>query len=204
MPSGKRFVIVFVVDGLRPDAVTAENTPTLFRLKTEGVNFTNGHAVFPTVTRVNAAALGTGTQPGTNGILGNQMYVPAVEPRRAFDTGDYRNLLALDRATGGRVVLTPTPGERLASRGLALAAVRSGSTGSALLTNPRAVAGVGVLINGYFNPGRTVAWPASVSEAVLAKFGPAPAKTGGDRYHASVTWTQHVLRAHVLPEHPPA
>src|SRR5437879_9595749 len=78
MPSGKRFVIVFVVDGLRPDAVTAENTPTLFRLKTEGVNFTNGHAVFPTVTRVNAAALGTGTQPGTNGILGNQMYVPAV------------------------------------------------------------------------------------------------------------------------------
>src|SRR5204862_264864 len=126
MPSGKRFVVVFVVDGLRPDAVTAENTPTLFRLKTEGVNFTNGHAVFPTVTRVNAAALGTGTQPGTNGILGNQMYVPAVEPRRAFDTGDYRNLLALDRATGGRVVLTPTLGERLAARGLRLAAVSSG------------------------------------------------------------------------------
>src|SRR5947208_15190459 len=110
MPSGKRFVIVFVVDGLRPDAVTAENTPTLFRLKTEGVNFTNGHAVFPTVTRVNAAALGTGTQPGTNGILGNQMYVPAVEPRRAFATGDYRDLLALDRATGARVVPPPSLG----------------------------------------------------------------------------------------------
>ena len=204
MPSGKRFVIVFVVDGLRPDAVTAENTPTLFRLKTEGVNFTNGHAVFPTVTRVNAAALGTGTQPGTNGILGNQMYVPAVEPRRAFDTGDYRNLLALDRATGGRLVLVPTLAERLAARGLRLAAVSSGSTGSALLTNPRAVAGVGVLMNGYFDPGRTVAWPASVSEAVLAKFGPAPAKTGGDRYDASVTWTQRVLREYVLPELQPA
>src|SRR5437899_3275103 len=78
MPTGKRFIIVFVVDGLRPDAITAENTPTLFRLKTEGVEFTNSHAVFPTVTRVNAAALGTGTQPGTNGILGNQMYVAAV------------------------------------------------------------------------------------------------------------------------------
>jgi predicted AlkP superfamily pyrophosphatase or phosphodiesterase len=71
MPTDKRFIIVFVVDGLRPDAITAEDTPTLFRLRTEGVDFTNSHAVFPTVTRVNAAALSTGTQPGTNGILGN-------------------------------------------------------------------------------------------------------------------------------------
>src|SRR2546427_6171628 len=85
MPTGKRFVIVFVVDGLRPDAITAEDTPTLFRLRTEGVDFTRGHAVFPTVTRVNAAALGTGMQPGTSGILGNQMFVPAVDPRRAFE-----------------------------------------------------------------------------------------------------------------------
>ena len=63
MPLDKRFVIVFVVDGLRPDAITAENTPTLHRLRTEGVNFADSHAVFPTVTRVNAAALSTGTQP---------------------------------------------------------------------------------------------------------------------------------------------
>ncbi len=204
MPTGKRFVIVFVVDGLRPDAITAEDTPTLFRLRTEGVDFTRGHAVFPTVTRVNAAALGTGMQPGTSGILGNQMFVPAVDPRRAFDTGDYRNLLALDRATGGRLVLVRTLAERLAARGLRLAAVSSGSTGSALLTNPRAPAGVGVLINGYFDPGRMVAWPADVSGTVLAKFGPAPAKTGGDRYDASVAWTQRVLREYVIPELQPA
>src|SRR5438552_15717387 len=117
MPSGKRFVIVFVVDGLRPDAITAENTPTLFRLKTEGVNFTNGHAVSPTRTRVNAAALVTGTQPGTNGILGNQMYVPAVDPRRALDTGDYRNLPALDPTTARHVRLTPTLRQLLPARG---------------------------------------------------------------------------------------
>src|SRR2546422_2804530 len=204
MQNGTRFVIVFVVDGLRPDAITAEDTPTLFRLRTEGVDFTRGHAVFPTVTRVNAAALGTGMQPGTSGILGNQMFVPAVDPRRAFDTGDYRNLLALDRATGGRLVLVRTLAERLAARGLRLAAVSSGSTGSALLTNPRAPAGVGVLINGYFDPGRMVAWPADVSGTVLAKFGPAPAKTGGDRYDASVAWTQRVLREYVIPELQPA
>src|SRR5712671_1937114 len=148
MPSGRRFVIVFVVDGLRPDAITPDGTPTLSRLRSEGVDFTNGHAVFPTVTRVNAAALGTGMHPGSNGVLGNQMYAAAVDPRRALDTGNHRRLLELDQTTGGRLVLTETLGERLSARGLRLAAVSSGSTGSALLTNPRAPGGIGVLVNG--------------------------------------------------------
>jgi arylsulfatase A-like enzyme len=198
--STPRFVIVFVVDGLRPDAITPEDTPTLFRLKTEGVDFTHSHAVFPTVTRVNAAALATGTQPGTNGIVGNQMYVSAVDPRRAFDTGNYRNLLRLDQATDGRLVFARTLAERLQARGLSMAGVSSGSTGSAFLLNPRAPSGVGVLVNGYFDPGKTVAYPPGVSAAILAKLGPAPAKEGGGRYDAVVAWTQRVLREYVLPE----
>ncbi len=165
MPSGRRFVIVFVVDGLRPDAITPDGTPTLSRLRSEGVDFTNGHAVFPTVTRVNAAALGTGMHPGSNGVLGNQMYAAAVDPRRALDTGNHRRLLELDQTTGGRLVLTETLGERLSARGLRLAAVSSGSTGSALLTNPRAPGGIGVLVNGAFDPGKMVAWPSQVSGA---------------------------------------
>jgi predicted AlkP superfamily pyrophosphatase or phosphodiesterase len=204
MPTDKRFVIVFVVDGLRPDAITAEDTPTLFRLRTEGVDFTNSHAVFPTVTRVNAAALSTGTQPGTNGILGNQMYVPAVDPRRAFDTGNYRNLRTLDQATGGRLVLAPTLAERLQARGLRLAGVSSGSTGSAFLLNPRAPSGVGVLVNGDFDPGKTVAYPPDVNATILAKFGPAPVKVVADRYDTAVAWAQRVLREYVLPELDPA
>jgi arylsulfatase A-like enzyme len=175
MPNGKRFVIVFVVDGLRPDAITRELTPTLVRLRAEGVDFTNSHSVFPTVTRVNAAAIGTGMQPSATGILGNQMFAPAVDSRRALDTGNHRRLLELDRATGGRLVLTETLGERLQARGLRLASVSSGSTGSALLTNSRAPHGVGVLINGAFEPGKQVAWPADVNDTILAKFGAAPA-----------------------------
>jgi arylsulfatase A-like enzyme len=201
VPPVRRLVLVLVVDGLRPDSITAEDTPTLFRLRAEGVDLVNSHAVFPTVTRVNAAAIATGTQPGTNGLVGNQMFVPAVDDRRAFDTGDHRNFLALDRATGGRVLQAPTLAERLHARGLRLAGVSSGSTGSAFLLNPRSVAGVGALVNGYLEPGQTVAYPAPVSEAVLARFGPAPAKApGGARFDASVNWTQRVLREYVLPE----
>ena len=53
--------LVLVLDGLRPDSITEQETPHLWRLREEGVNFPNGHAVFPTVTRANAAAIGTGT-----------------------------------------------------------------------------------------------------------------------------------------------
>jgi predicted AlkP superfamily pyrophosphatase or phosphodiesterase len=197
----RRLVLVLVVDGLRPDSITAEDTPTLFRLRAEGVDLVNSHAVFPTVTRVNAAAIATGTQPGTNGLVGNQMFVPAVDERRAFDTGNHRNFLALDRATGGRVLQASTLAERLHARGLRLAGVSSGSTGSAFLLNPKSIAGVGALVNGYLEPGRTVAYPTPVSEAVLARFGPAPAKAPGSaRFDASVSWTQRVLREYVLPE----
>ena len=198
-------MLVFVVDGLRPDSITAEDTPTLVRLRAEGVELVNSHAVFPTVTRVNAAAIATGTQPGTNGLVGNQMFVPAVDSRRAFDTGNYRNFLTLDQATGGRGLQAPTLAERLHARGLVLAGVSSGSTGSAFLLNPKSVSGIGALVNGYLDPGKTMAYPAGISEAVLARFGPAPVKApGGARFDAAVTWTQRVLREYVLPELAPA
>jgi len=199
------FVIVFVVDGLRPDAITPETTPTLHRLRAEGVDFASSHAVFPTVTRVNAAALSTGAQPAASGIVGNQMFVPVVEPLRAFDTGSHLNLMKLDAATGGGLLGAPTLAERLHAHGLRLAAVSSGSTGSAFLLNPRAPAGVGVLVNGYLSPGPTVAYPAAASAAILERFGPAPVKEpGAARFDAVVTWTQRVLREYVLPELRPA
>ncbi|WP_225912931.1 alkaline phosphatase family protein [Nostoc flagelliforme] len=37
--------------------------PNLYRLRQQGVNYVNGHAVFPTVTRVNSAAIATGYYP---------------------------------------------------------------------------------------------------------------------------------------------
>ncbi|HTO11325.1 MAG TPA: alkaline phosphatase family protein [Candidatus Binatia bacterium] len=203
MAARPRLVVVVVVDGLRPDAITVEDTPALARLHAEGVDFTNSHSVFPTVTRVNAATLVTGAQPCTHGIVGNEMYVPAVDPARAFSTQDYRRLVRLDEVTAGRLTLVPTLAERLHAHGLRLAAVSSGSTGSAWLLNPRAAGGVGALVNGFFEPGKTVAYPHAVSEAVLARFGPAPAK-GGERYDAVVSWTQRVLREHVLPALEPA
>jgi arylsulfatase A-like enzyme len=194
-------ILVFVVDGLRPDAFNAEDTPTLERLRREGVDFVAGHSVFPTVTRVNAATIATGAQPATHGIVGNQMYAPAVYPTRAFGTDGWKNLVKLDEATEGRLVFVPTLAERLQAQDKRLAAVSSGSTGSAFLLNPRAPRGVGILINGYLEPGTRVAYPDAVNAAVLARFGPAPAKGGRtERYDPVVDWTQTVLADYVIPE----
>jgi predicted AlkP superfamily pyrophosphatase or phosphodiesterase len=161
----------------------------------------NSHAVFPTVTRVNATAISTGTYPDRNGILGNRIYVRAIDPNFAFNNDDHRNLLRLDEATGGGMVLAKSLGEILAERGKRLAAVSSGSTGQALLLNPRAPKGVGVLVNGYWELGVRVAFPPAVNDAVLARFGPAPARGGASASDdAAVAWTQGVLRDYVLPE----
>jgi predicted AlkP superfamily pyrophosphatase or phosphodiesterase len=193
--------LVLVLDGLRPDAITPEETPNLWRLRQEGVNFPNGHAVFPTVTRVNATAISTGTYPDRNGILGNRIYVRAVDPNFAFLNDDHRNLLRLDEVTGGGMVLVKSLGEILVERGKRFAAVSSGSTGQVLLLNPRAPKGIGVLINGYWEPRVRVAFPLEVNDTVLQRFGPAPARGGATASDdAAVAWTQRVLRDYVLPE----
>src|SRR5437660_6460785 len=184
-----------VLDGLRPDAITPGETPNLWRLRQEGVNFPNSHAVFPTVTRVNATAISTGTYPDRNGILGNRIYVRAVDPNFAFSNDDHRNLLRLDEATGGGMVLAKSLAEILAERGKRLAVVSSGSTGQALVLNPRAPKGVGMLINGYWEPGVRVGFPAAVSDEVLRRFGAAPKLGAGSPDEANdnaVAWTQGV------------
>src|SRR5262247_1452267 len=193
--------LVMVLDGLRPDSITAEETPNLWRLRQEGVNFLNGHSVFPTVTRANATAIATGTYPDRNAIFGNSLYVRAVDPNRAFVNDDHQALLRLDAVTGGGMVLTESLGEILAKRGKTLAVVSSGSTGSALLANHRAPKGVGVLVNAYWEPGVRVGFPDAVNEAILRRFPAAPTRGGAkDSFVAQVIWTQQVLRDYVLPD----
>ena len=69
-----RLVILMVWDGLRPDSVTQGDTPNLYALAHEGTYFADHHAMFPSLTMVNAAALATANPPSTNGISGNTMY----------------------------------------------------------------------------------------------------------------------------------
>ena len=191
-----RLILIVVVDGLRPDSINSQDTPTLFRLRQEGVSYTNSHSVFPTVTRVNAAAISTGTYPDVNGLVSNSMFVPAVNPNRPFNTSDHLQLLKLRDVSGGRLLFARSLADRLTERGISFAAVSSGSTGSALLLNHRAPEGIGLVVNGKFEPGRRVAYPDKFNAAILSRFGPGP----GEEDSSSVDWADRVLREYVLPE----
>jgi arylsulfatase A-like enzyme len=87
-------VVVVVWDGMRPDLITSENTPTLSALVRSGVIFKRNHAAYPSSTNVNGAVLATGVTPGHSGIIANLEFWPAIDPLKPFDTSDFP---ALDR-----------------------------------------------------------------------------------------------------------
>ncbi len=74
-----RHVVVVVWDGMRPDFVSEETTPTLWKLAREGVTFRNHHPVYPSATQVNGTALVTGVYPGKNGVIANYEYRPEID-----------------------------------------------------------------------------------------------------------------------------
>lgn len=71
----RRNAIIFVADGLRHGSVNPIDTPALYQVRTEGVHFANSHAVFPTQTMPNAAAMATGHYPGDTGQFANQLFI---------------------------------------------------------------------------------------------------------------------------------
>lgn len=79
-------IVVVVWDGLRPDSVNKQNTPTLHKLAKEGVFFQNHHAVYPSSTQVNGVAMATGAYPNRNGIIANREYRPEIDPLKHVDT----------------------------------------------------------------------------------------------------------------------
>lgn len=89
-------VVVVVWDGMRPDYVSPQYTPTLHELATRGVFFKNHHSTYVTSTEVNGATLSTGMYPNHGGILANVQYRPelswlnphATESLEAIRRGD--------------------------------------------------------------------------------------------------------------------
>ncbi len=157
--------LIIVIDGLRPDYITPETMPNLVALRQRGFFGADHHAVFPTVTRVNAPSLVTGAYPRTHGLMGNTMYVPHLRHERPLNTGDADDLRLLDAATDGALLTTPSLGEILQQHGKRLFVASSGSAGSAFLLNHR---GAGLVHHTYVLPDTL----APLIDAVL---GPAPA-----------------------------
>jgi arylsulfatase A-like enzyme len=157
--------LVIVVDGLRPDFVTAALMPRLTRLGQRGMIFRAHHSVLPTVTRVNASSMATGTYAESHGLLGNTVYVPAVNAAKGLDTGSRENLEAI-AAADGPLLTAPSLGELLPAAGKTLFVAGAGTSGAAFLLNH--TVGTGAIVHQEFTR------PESLRAHVLDALGPPP------------------------------
>ncbi|MGE3273419.1 MAG: alkaline phosphatase family protein, partial [Chloroflexota bacterium] len=191
--ASRAFVMVW--DGMRPDMISMDLTPNLWRLTQEGVHFQDSHAVFPTVTRINSTSLATGSQPAGHGILGNSLYVPAVNPKAAINMGDHRDLEAVAKLRGGRAVARESLADLIGAKGGKTVVVSTGSPGSAWLCHPRILerteAG-----DRLIHP--VIPSPANALEPVIKQLGPMPEATiPNSRQNL---WFTRAIVEHVIPD----
>src|ERR1700757_1895580 len=112
-----RHVVVVVWDGMRPDFVTEQNTPTLWKLAREGITFRKHHAVYPSATMVNGTAMVTGVYPGKSGVIANHVYRPDIDPHHAVDVELSSVVAKGDELSDGKYILAPTIAELLQRAG---------------------------------------------------------------------------------------
>ncbi|MEI6198019.1 MAG: alkaline phosphatase family protein, partial [Verrucomicrobiota bacterium] len=108
-----KYFILVVWDGMRPDFVSPELTPTLYALRQEGVWFANHHPAYPSSTEVNGTVLATGAFPEHSHILANNEYRPEIEPLKPIPTQSLKAVRRGDEVTGGQYIAVPTVAELL-------------------------------------------------------------------------------------------
>ncbi|HEV2679473.1 MAG TPA: alkaline phosphatase family protein [Rhodanobacter sp.] len=138
-------VILFVWDGMRPDAISAEDTPNLLALAQRGSRFEDNHSTYPTFTMANASSFATGAFLGPIGFYGNRFWAPgasglnakgvAADFRDPIYTEDYAVLRDLDAHFNHGLLELPTLFAAAHKAGLSTAAV--GKSGPAFLQDYR-------------------------------------------------------------------
>jgi predicted AlkP superfamily pyrophosphatase or phosphodiesterase len=112
-----RHVVVVVWDGMRPDFVSKQNTPALWKLGQSGVTFRNHHSVYPSATIVNGTAINTGVYPDHSGILANHDYVPTINSKKSIDVETSPVVRKGDEVSGGQYLRVSTLAELIREQG---------------------------------------------------------------------------------------
>jgi predicted AlkP superfamily pyrophosphatase or phosphodiesterase len=140
VPPPSQHVLLIAWDGMRPDFVSEQNTPTLWKLANDGVIFRNHHAVYPSATNVNGTALVTGVYPGHGGLIANHDYRPEIDSKHSIDVEIPAVVEKGDQLSGGKYISFPTIAEIVQAAG--------GRTVTATAKT------VGLLLDRHLNPER--------------------------------------------------
>ena len=162
-------VVLIVWDGMRPDFIGQDTTPTLYDLAHNGVLYDNHHSIYCTATEVNGTALATGVYPQRNGIIANRMFLPDINPLRAVDVQDSAVIRKGDDLSDGHYLLSPTVAEILQSAGKRTAI--AGSKQVAMLHDRRKRSDDSALGTSLFE-GKTL--PSTALQSITNLLGPFP------------------------------
>ncbi|MBC9207408.1 alkaline phosphatase family protein [Roseomonas aerophila] len=109
----KRAVVV-VLDGLRRDLISAEDTPALLDFSHAAARFAAHRSVFPSATRVVSASFATGCFPRRHGLQGNSVALMDEGRLVVHDVGK-PEFMDEWRQLRGRTLAVPTLAQRLAA-----------------------------------------------------------------------------------------
>jgi len=160
-------IVLVVWDGMRPDFITPEGTPTLHALAQSGTFFNHNHSVYITSTEVNGTAIATGSYPTNNGILANREFRPSIDPLKPFGTENAQAVQLGDATRGGKYVKLATLAELVQKAGHRTAI--AGTKPVALLHDraPQKPLGSAVLFAGK-------SYPEDFARQIAEKIGPFP------------------------------
>ena len=117
LPAQERHVVIVVWDGMRPDFISEQNTPALWKLAQSGVTFRNHHSVYPSATIVNGTAINTGVYANRSGILANHDYQPQINPKSSIDVENARVVRKGDQVSSGKYIAVSTIAELIHNGG---------------------------------------------------------------------------------------
>jgi predicted AlkP superfamily pyrophosphatase or phosphodiesterase len=104
----KHRVVLIVWDAMRPDFVSEQNTPTLYKLSREGVSFAHHHSTYLSATEVNGTCLATGAYPVHDGVIANTEYRPELDLLKPIHTEALETIRKGDVLTKGKYLPMPT------------------------------------------------------------------------------------------------
>ncbi len=187
-----RHVVVVVFDGMRPDFISEQKTPNLWRLSRQGTFFAHQHPVYCSATEVNGTAMATGKYPAHSFVISNKEYRPGIDAEKEVGLEKTEVIRRGDEVSGGRYLGSPTVAEILRARGWA--SIFAGAKPVALLHDRNHPAD-GAETSAVLFEGDTL--PASLLAPLRHSLGEFPPIQPDKNKVARDAWTTHALLGHL-------
>ncbi len=108
--------MILVIDGCKPDYITPDTAPDVFRIASERGFFKTVQGAMPSVTNVNHACILSGKWPEETKVTGNYYYNPATEEEGFIEERGYmkaKTILRHYKEHGGSTALFTVKGKVL-------------------------------------------------------------------------------------------